>query len=164
VLALVSVGVFMVSVDLFIVNIAFRKKMPSPQRNARRRPWLVGARVIQAIGAALLLPTSLALLLPEFEPEERSHAIGIWAAIGGLAAAAGPPIGGLLVEVNWRLVFLVNVPIGLAAIAYGLRLLDESRDERQERPDMPGSALIVVAIGVLALGLVKGPAWGWGAS
>jgi EmrB/QacA subfamily drug resistance transporter len=123
---------------------------------------LVGARVIQAIGAALLLPTSLALLLPEFEPRERSHAIGTWAAIGGLAAAAGPPVGGLLVEVSWRLVFLVNIPIGLAAMAYGGRLLNESRDERQERPDALGSALIVAAIGALALGLVKGPAWGWG--
>jgi MFS family permease len=108
-----------------------------------------------------LLPTSLALLLPEFEPQERAQAIGIWAAIGGLAAAAGPPVGGLLVELSWRLVFLVNVPIGLAAIAYGARLLHESRDERQERPDLLGSALIVAAVGVLALGLVKGPEWGW---
>ena len=122
---------------------------------------LVGARVIQAVGAALLLPTSLALLLPEFEPKERSQAIGIWAAIGGLAAAAGPPVGGLLVEVSWRLVFLVNVPIGLVAIAYGLRLLHESRDETQERPDMLGSGLVIASVGVLALGLVKGPEWGW---
>ena len=108
-----------------------------------------------------MLPTSLALLLPEFEPKERSHAIGIWAAIGGLAAAAGPPVGGLLVEISWRLVFLVNIPIGVAAIVYGIRLLRESRDEKQERPDLVGSGLIVAAIGVLALGLVKGPEWGW---
>jgi EmrB/QacA subfamily drug resistance transporter len=214
VLALVSVGVFMVSLDLFIVNIAFPKiegdfagtSVSSlswvlnayaivfaallvsagrlADRHGRRRAFLwglavfvlgsalcgvapsvetlVGARVIQAIGAALLLPTSLALLLPEFEPEERAHAIGIWAAIGGLAAAAGPPVGGLLVELSWRLVFLVNVPIGLAAIVVGMRLLRESRDERQAQPDALGSALIAVAIGVLALGLVKGPVWGWG--
>ena len=57
--------------------------------------------------------------------------------------------------------FLVNVPIGLAAIVYGIRLLHESRDERQERPDLLGSGLIVGAVGVLALGLVKGPEWGW---
>ena len=121
---------------------------------------LVGARVIQAAGAAFLLPTSLALLLPEFEPEDRPQAIGIWAAIGGLAAAAGPPIGGLLVELSWRLVFLVNVPIGIVAIAYGMHLLRESRDVAQERPDMLGSALIIVAVGVLALGLVEGPGLG----
>ena len=213
VLSLVSVGVFMVSLDLFIVNIAFPKiegdfagssvssiswvlnayaivlaaLMVSAgrlaDRHGRRRAFLwglaifvlgsalcglapsvgalVGARVIQAAGAAFLLPTSLALLLPEFEPEDRPQAIGIWAAIGGLAAAAGPPIGGLLVELSWRLVFLVNVPIGIVAIAYGVHLLRESRDVKQERPDMLGSALIIVAVGVLALGLVKAPEWGW---
>ena len=117
--------------------------------------------MIQAVGAALMLPTSLALLLPEFDAKERSHAIGIWAAIGGLAAAAGPPIGGLLVEISWRLVFLVNIPIGVVAIVYGIRLLHESRDEKQERPDLVGSGLIIAAIGVLALGLVQGPEWGW---
>ncbi len=125
---------------------------------------LVAARVLQAGGAALLLPTSLGLLLGEFEPAERPATIGIWAAIGGLAAAAGPPIGGVLVQASWRLVFLVNVPVGLVALAYGLRVLRESRDERQERPDMLGSALIVLGIGVLALGLVKAPAWGWGSA
>jgi EmrB/QacA subfamily drug resistance transporter len=216
VLTLVSIGVFMVSLDLFIVNVAFPKIEANfhgssissvswvlnayaivlaalmvsagrlADRHGRRRAFLVGllvfvvgsalcgaapsvgalvgARVIQAMGAALLLPTSLALLLPEFEPIERPAAIGVWAAIGGLAAAAGPPIGGLLVQVSWRLVFLVNVPVGLIAIAYGLRLLRESRDERGERPDMLGSALIVLAIGVLALGLIKAPAWGWGSA
>jgi EmrB/QacA subfamily drug resistance transporter len=213
VLALVSVGVFMVSLDLFIVNIAFPEiegdfagssvstiswvlnayaivvaalmvsagRLADRQGRKRAFLWglavfvlgsalcgiapsvetLVGARVIQAVGAALLLPTSLALLLPEFEPKERSQAIGIWAAIGGLAAAAGPPVGGLLVEASWRLVFLVNVPIGIVAIIYGMRLLHESRDAKQERPDLLGSGLIIAAVGVLALGLVKGPEWGW---
>ncbi len=214
VLALVSVGVFMVSLDLFIVNIAFPKiegdfagsSVSSiswvlnayaivfaallvsagrlADRHGRRRAFLwglaifvlgsalcgvapsvatlVGARVIQAIGAAFLLPTSLALLLPEFEPKERAHAIGTWAAIGGLAAAAGPPVGGLLVEISWRLVFLVNIPIGLAAIAYGApaartRAATSGRSGRTPL----GSALIAGAIGVLALGLVRGPDWGW---
>jgi EmrB/QacA subfamily drug resistance transporter len=214
VLTLVSVGVFMVSLDLFIVNVAFPKieadfhgssiasvswvlnayaivlaaLMVSAgrlaDRHGRRRAFLwglavfvlgsglcgaapsvgalVAARVLQATGAALLLPTSLALLLPEFEPAKRPAAIGIWAAIGGLAAAAGPPIGGLLVQASWRLVFLVNIPIGLLAFAYGLRILRESRNEQQERPDLLGSALIVLGIGVLSLALVKAPAWGWG--
>ena len=216
VLSLVSVGVFMVSLDLFIVNIAFpdieadfhgasvaavswvlnayaivlAALMISAgriaDRHGRRRAFLVGlvvfvagsalcgaapsietlvlARVVQATGAALLLPTSLGLLLPEFPPAERAAAIGVWAAIGGLAAAAGPPIGGLLVQASWRLVFLVNLPIGLGAFAYGLRLLRESRDETQERADLLGSALIVTSIGLLALGLVKAPNWGWGSA
>ena len=110
----------------------------------------------------MLLPTSLGLLLPEFPPAERAAAIGVWAAIGGLAAAAGPPIGGLLVQGSWRLVFFVNVPVGLVALAYGARLLHESSDDGGERPDLLGSALIVASIGLLALGLVKAPDWGWG--
>jgi EmrB/QacA subfamily drug resistance transporter len=214
VLTLVSIGVFMVALDLFIVNVAFPKiehdfagsnvasvswvlnayaivlaaLMVSAgrfaDRHGRRRFFLwglgifvlgsalcgaapsvsalVAARVLQAVGAALLLPTSLALLLPEFEPAERPTAIGIWAAIGGLAAAVGPPVGGLLVQASWRLVFIVNVPVGIAALAYGARLLRESRGARQERPDLLGSALIIAAVGVLSLGLVKAPAWGWG--
>ena len=216
VLTLVSVGVFMVSLDLFIVNIAFptietefagadvssvswvlnayaivvAALMVSAgrlaDRHGRKRAFLlglgvfvagsalcgaapslgalVGARVVQAVGAALLLPTSLALLLPEFERSERPAAIGIWAAVGGLAAAAGPPLGGLLVQASWRLVFLVNVPVGLIALAYAARLLRESRDETQSRPDLLGSALIVLGIGVLSLGLVKAPEWGWGSA
>ena len=69
---------------------------------------------MQAAGGALMLPTSLGLMLPEFAPHERHVAIGVWAATGGIAAAAGPPLGGLLVQADWRLVFLVNVPVGLA--------------------------------------------------
>jgi len=213
-LTLVSIGVFMVSLDLFIVNVAFPRieadfhgssaasvswvlnayaivlaaLMVScgrlADRHGRRRTFLAGllvfsvgsamcgvapslaalvaARVVQAAGAALLLPTSLALLLPEFKPAERPGAIGIWAAVGGVAAAAGPPLGGLLVQASWRLVFLVNVPVGLAALVHGARLLRESRDETQERPDLLGSGLIVISVGVLALALVKAPAWGWG--
>ncbi|MEP6955032.1 MAG: MFS transporter [Solirubrobacteraceae bacterium] len=123
---------------------------------------LIGARVIQAAGGAVLLPTSLALLLPEFAPAERPKAISIWAAVGAVAAAAGPPVGGLLVEASWRLVFLVNVPVGLAAIYFSLRVLRESRDPDQTRPDLPGTVIFAASIGLLALGLVKAPAWGWG--
>jgi len=122
---------------------------------------LVAARVLQAVGAAFLLPTSLALLLPEFPPQERAAAIGIWAAAGGVAAAAGPPLGGLLVEASWRWVFLVNVPVGLGAYIFAARLLRESRDERQERPDLVGTAVLTITIGLLALGLVKAPDWEW---
>src|SRR3954468_19476649 len=72
---------------------------------------LVAARVIQAVGAAAILPTSLAILVAEVPLEKRSAAIGIWAATGGVAAALGPPLGGLLVQASWRWVFLINLPI-----------------------------------------------------
>src|SRR5207248_2666442 len=82
-------------------------------------PMLVAFRVVQAAGAALLTPTSLGLILATTPPERRHGAVRGWTAVGGLAAAAGPVVGGLLVAASWRWVFLVNVPIGLAALAFG---------------------------------------------
>jgi EmrB/QacA subfamily drug resistance transporter len=125
---------------------------------------LVAARMVQAIGAALVTPTSLALLLPEFPPAQRAVAIGAWAAVGGVAAAFGPPIGGVLVEVSWRLVFLVNVPVGLAAVVVGARLLRESRDGSGAMPDLLGTGVLAAGIAAVALALVKAPEWGWGGS
>ncbi|WP_205697505.1 MFS transporter [Conexibacter sp. SYSU D00693] len=123
---------------------------------------LVAARIVQAAGAAFLMPASLALLLPEFGPRERPAAIGVWAAVGGVAAALGPPVGGLLVEASWRLVFLVNVPVGLVALAFAVRLLRETRDETAERADLGGTVLLTLSTAGLVLGLVEAPDWGWG--
>jgi EmrB/QacA subfamily drug resistance transporter len=123
---------------------------------------LVGARVVQAAGGALMLPTSLGLMLPEFGAHERHVAIGLWAASGGIAAAAGPPLGGLLVQADWRLVFLVNIPIGLAALFAGIGTLRERRELGSGRPDLVGAATLIVAIGALVVAIVKGQEWGWG--
>jgi EmrB/QacA subfamily drug resistance transporter len=122
---------------------------------------LIVARVVQAIGAAFLIPTSLALLLPEFDPRQRPTAIGVWAAVGGVAAAAGPPLGGLLVAADWRLVFLVNLPVALATALFAIRILRESRDADVRIPDLWGAGVLTLAIGALALGLVQAPEWGW---
>lgn len=124
---------------------------------------LIAARALQAVGAAFLIPTSLALLLPEFPPHRRGVAIGVWGAVGGVAAAFGPPLGGVLVEASWRLVFLVNLPVGIAALAFAVRLLREQRgDARGPIPDVLGTALLAAGIGALALGLVEASDWGWG--
>src|SRR6202012_1499034 len=114
-----------------------------------------------AVGGALMLPTSLGLMLPEFEPEKRHVAIGIWAASGGVAAAAGPPLGGRLVKADWRLVFLVNIPVGLAALVAGARTLRERREQDAERPDLLGAAMLMVAVGALVVAIVQGQEWGW---
>jgi EmrB/QacA subfamily drug resistance transporter len=125
---------------------------------------LVAARVIQAAGAAALVPTSLALLLPEFPLEQRATATGIWGATGAIAAALGPSLGGTLVEVaGWRWVFFVNVVIGLLALVPARRLLRESREGHPTpTPDGVGVALLVAGVGLLSLGIVKGQEWGWG--
>jgi EmrB/QacA subfamily drug resistance transporter len=213
---IVCVGVFMSSLDLFIVNIAF----PAIGRHfggaslgalswilsgyaivfaallvpagrwadafGRKRAFLlglaifvlasaacavapsvgflVGARIVQAAGGALMLPTSLGLMLPEFGPHERHVAIGAWAATGGIAAAAGPPLGGLLVQADWRLVFLVNIPVGLLGLGFGLRTLAERREQGAARPDLLGAAGLIVAIGSLVVAIVKGQEWGWTSS
>ena len=123
---------------------------------------LVGARLLQAAGGAILVPTSLALLLPEFPLESRATAVAIWGATGAVAAALGPSLGGVLVdELGWRWVFFVNVPIGLAALVPARGLLRETRLGSGPLPDALGTALLVVAVGALALGIVKGSEWGW---
>lgn len=123
---------------------------------------LVATRVVQAVGAALLLPTSLALLLPEFPPQQRSVAVAGWAAVSAVAAAAGPPVGGLLVQADWRWVFLVNVPVGLLALAVGARVLREAREPDAARPDALGAVLLAAGVAALVGGVVQGPEWGWG--
>jgi EmrB/QacA subfamily drug resistance transporter len=122
---------------------------------------LVGFRLVQAAGAALLTPTSLGLVLASYEPERRAGAVRAWTATGGIAAALGPVVGGLLVAVNWRLVFLVNVPIGVAALVIGRRRLPRIPGHATERPDALGVVLATAGIGALTFGLVKGSTWGW---
>ena len=124
---------------------------------------LTAARVLQAAAGAILVPTSLALLLPEFPASQRATAVAIWSATGAVAAALGPSLGGVLVEeAGWRWVFFVNVPIGLAALIPARRLLTERRDPAAVLPDAVGTALMIAGVGALALGIVQGPDWGWG--
>jgi MFS family permease len=97
---------------------------------------LVAARAVQALGAALVTPTSLSLLLAAYPAERRGYAVGAWASIGAVAAALGPPLGGLLVEASWHWVFLVNVPVGLVALVAGFRVLPDNVVEGAGRPDV----------------------------
>jgi EmrB/QacA subfamily drug resistance transporter len=125
---------------------------------------LVVFRIVQAAGAALLTPTSLSLVLATTEPEGRHSAVRAWTAVGGLAAALGPVVGGVLVAASWRWVFLVNVPIGLIALVAGWRRLPAVPGQPVRRPDPVGAALVTGGVAALTLGLVKGGTWGWGSS
>jgi EmrB/QacA subfamily drug resistance transporter len=124
---------------------------------------LIAARVLQGAAAAALVPTGLALLLPEFPAEQRATAVGIWGAVAAVSAALGPVLGGLIVEVaDWRWVFAVNLPIGIAGFVAGARVLRESRDpDRRAVPDAVGAAMVALSVGLLSLGLVEGENWGW---
>ncbi|MFB7265554.1 MFS transporter, partial [Streptomyces nojiriensis] len=115
-------------------------------------------------GAALLIPTSLALLLATTAPEKRAGAVRAWASIGGIAAGLGPVAGGLLAEAGWHWVFIVNVPVGIAAFALGVKVLPSpgrAGTEKSPLPDLFGAVLLTGSIATLALGLVKAPEWGW---
>jgi EmrB/QacA subfamily drug resistance transporter len=125
--------------------------------------FLIGARVVQALGAAMLVPASLALVVAAFPAERRTHAVGLWGAAAALASGLGPPIGGLLVQLgDWRWAFLVNLPLGIAAWVIARRSLVESRAPgRRTLPDLGGAALFALALGLLTLGIVQGDEWGW---
>src|SRR6516165_7410687 len=126
---------------------------------------LIAARVLQAAGAGLMVPASLSLVLAAVPPQARAKALGTWSALGALGAALGPVIGGALVQVNWRWVFWINVPVGVAAVVLAVRVVPESKDERTlGRPDLIGAGLLAAAVGLVALALVKAPDWGWGSA
>ena len=126
---------------------------------------LIAARVVQAVGGAMQFPAGLALLLPAFPVERRQMAIGVWGAMGGLAAALGPPIGGLLVAAfGWRSVFLINVPVALLIIVLGRTWLEESKGEVPDRVDLISIPIASFGVGTVVLGIVQGNEWGWGSA
>ncbi|GGZ39321.1 MFS transporter [Streptomyces inusitatus] len=125
--------------------------------------WLVTGRALQGIGAAALSPGSLALLASAYPvPRERVKAIGLWAGISGIGLAAGPLAGGILVSAfDWRAIFLVNVPIGVALVLVALPALRESRNPNASAIDVPGTILSILGVGALTYGLIEGGSQGW---
>jgi EmrB/QacA subfamily drug resistance transporter len=217
VVGVLSLAVFMSSLDLFIVNLAFpyiareyagtslsslswvlngytivfaAVLVPAGRwadRVGRRRLFIAGlavfgagsllcglapgvaaliaARVIQAAGAGLMVPASLSLLLAAVPPSARARAIGTWSALGALGAALGPVIGGALVQLSWRWVFWINLPVAVITVLLARKVVPESRDEHASgRPDVIGAGLLAAAVGLVALALVKAPDWGWGSA
>ncbi len=124
---------------------------------------LVGARFVQGIAAALLVPVSLALVSAPFHPDERGRAIGAWSGLSGVATALGPFVGGWLVDaVSWRFVFLINVPFVIAALVLSVRSVPESRDESlRGLPDVAGAVLLAAGLGGAVYALIEGPGQGW---
>ena len=124
--------------------------------------WLIAARTVQGAGAALIVPLALALLSEAFPPERRGAAIGIFSAITGLAVAAGPLVGGAIVQgISWEWIFWVNVPIGLVAAPLVLARMRESHGP-QASLDTPGLSLVTLGAFGVVWGLVRGNQVGWG--
>ncbi len=124
---------------------------------------LIVFRALQAVGAAMLVPASLGIVVHASTAERRNQALSLWAAAAALAAGIGPPIGGALVDLyNWRLVFLINVPLGLIAFLLTRRMVVESRAPGSRiMPDLRGALLLSLGLGAVALGIVQGGNWGW---
>ena len=124
---------------------------------------LVGFRVVQAIGAAALTPTSLSILLAALPAAKRLAGVRFWAATGAVAAAVGPSVGGVLTQLSWRWVFLINLPLGVLLWIVAARRVPRDRpDNAAPRPDFLGAVVFAAAVGLVALGLVKSADWGWG--
>jgi EmrB/QacA subfamily drug resistance transporter len=128
-------------------------------------PLLIAFRVIQGIAAALIAPASLAIVLDSFPAERRAAGVGLWGAAAAAAAAVGPTLGGALVELSdWRLVFLVNLPLGAAVLIAGRSRLPRPKILDSRLPDLPGAAMLALSLATVTLAIVEGNDWGWGSA
>ena len=128
--------------------------------------WLIGFRILQAVGGAIMIPCTMAIMTASFPAEKRGAAMGIWAAIGVSAAAVGPSLGGVIVEhLNWNWVFYINLPIGILALTLSVIGVTESRDpSTPKKLDLFGMAAFSVSVFSLALAVIRGEEWGWGST
>ncbi len=125
---------------------------------------LIAFRMVQAVGGSMLNPVAMSIITNTFtDPRERARAIGVWGAVVGISMAAGPLVGGLLVEsVGWRAIFWVNIPVGLAAVLLTLRFVPESRAPKARRPDPVGQVLVIALFGSLTYAIIEAPTAGAG--
>src|SRR5713101_3493926 len=151
--------IFLFGMTVFTVASALAGYAPSA-------PFLVGARALQGLGAALMYPQVLSIIQVTFKGSERALALGVFAAISGIGAITGNILGGFLIQLNigglaWRPIFLVNVPIGIFGILVGSLVLRPSRSERPPRLDLLGVGLITLFLVSLVLPLSQGQQLGW---
>ncbi|HEY6511763.1 MAG TPA: MFS transporter [Burkholderiaceae bacterium] len=148
--------VFLIGVTLFIAASALCGL-------AGNVGWLIAARVLQAVGAALLTPASLSIVLAAFPQSRRAVTVSLWGAVGGFAAAVGPSLGSFIVQsIGWPWAFFINLPIGAMSLWWGASLLRESdHGNTRRRVDGVGMALLVVAVGAIALAIVEADSPNW---
>jgi EmrB/QacA subfamily drug resistance transporter len=151
---------------IFIVGLAIFTAASLACGLATGASFLIGARIVQGVGSALMNPATLSIITATFPPRQRGMAIGIWVGVSAMALAIGPLVGGVLTEqINWSWIFFINVPVGIAGIVVARLVIDESRDTSEEqRLDLPG--LLSSGIGLFALtyGLIEANNYGWTSS
>ena len=124
---------------------------------------LIAFRCVQAVGAAMLIPSSLGLVLTTMPPARVKRSVRLWAVSGAAAGVIGPAVGGLLTSLSWRWIFLINLPIGITAIAVTWKMIPNVRhDLSTKMPDPIGSLMVILTIGAISFGLLNGHTWGWG--
>ena len=125
--------------------------------------WLIGARMMQAVGGSMLNPVAMSIITNTFtEPKERAKAIGVWGAVTGFSMALGPLAGGVLVHsFGWQSIFWINLPVGVAAFVLAWRFIPESRAPHPRRLDPVGQILVLVTLAAVTYGIIEGPAAGW---
>jgi DHA2 family methylenomycin A resistance protein-like MFS transporter len=150
---------FMVGLAAFTAGSLFCALSPSVG-------MLIGGRAVQGVGAALVMPATLAILTYTFhDPKERAQAIGIWAGISGVSLALGPVLGGVMVDsFGWQSIFYLNVPIGLVALVITARVVRESKNPRARGLDLPGQILAVVGLASLTYAFIEANNYGWGSA
>jgi EmrB/QacA subfamily drug resistance transporter len=148
---------------IFIVGIAIFTLSSLACGLAPSSGFLIGARAVQGIGAALMNPASLSIITATFPPRERGQAIGIWAGVSAMALAIGPLVGGLIVDnINWNWIFFINVPVGVAGIIVSQFVIKESRDTSHEQSiDVPGLVTSSAGLFALSYALIEGNKHGW---
>ena len=148
---------------IFIIGIAIFTLSSLACGLAPSAGFLIGARAVQGVGAALMNPASLSIITATFPPRERGQAIGIWAGVSAMALAIGPLVGGLIVDnINWNWIFFINVPVGIAGIAVSQLVIRESRDTSHEQSiDIPGLVLSSAGLFALSYALIEGNKHGW---
>jgi len=148
---------------MFIVGLAIFTGASLACGLAGSAGFLIGARIVQGVGSALMNPATLSIITATFPPRQRGMAIGIWAGVSAMALAIGPLLGGILTQqISWGWIFFVNVPVGILAILVARIAIDESRDtSREQKLDLPG--LLTSAVGLFALtyGLIEANKYGW---
>jgi EmrB/QacA subfamily drug resistance transporter len=146
---------------LFAIGVGIFTVMSLACALAPDLPMLLVARAVQGAGAAAMIPASLAVLIMDLPAERRAAAIGLWGAASAFAAAIGPSVGGVLVDAfGWPSLFLINLPLGLAILAF-TRAIPAARGVGGRLPDVLGTVLLGAGVGALVLGITQGQEWGW---